>query len=145
MLSSLRHGQRCVGTVLGLFFLKGFSKDLVISKSQANKKLKRGDSLVASTRTKHGDVHVVRWIDNKPVHFMSSSQSGEIGTGAVTRLDKRNGPKIPVACPDTVNEYQNTWEESTTLTTFVRRTQPNSKCVGNGTTISGGGSLSLHL
>ena len=45
-------------------------------------------------------------MDNKPVYFMSSSQSGESGTGAVTRLDKSNGTKIPVTCPNTVQEYQ---------------------------------------
>lgn len=100
----LKRGVRCVGTIMTN--KKGFPHNLIISKSVAQKELSRGHVAVASQATKDGDIHVVRWMDNKPVYFISTSQSGKAETGSVSRMDKTNGTRISVSCADTVEEYQ---------------------------------------
>ena len=100
----LARGVRCIGTIMTN--KKGFPKYLIMSKGEAQRKLARGHTAVASFTCADGDVHVNRWMDNKPVYFISSSQTGEPGSGTVKRLDKGTGKRIEVQCSDTVAEYQ---------------------------------------
>ena len=103
----LKNGMQLIGTVMTN--RKGLPRGFHMEKGRAKKHLTRGTFSSWTKGTDYGTISATRWMDNKPVYFLGTYQTGTEAT-VVRRMDKSgceaHGTRLDVPCPDVVRSYQ---------------------------------------